>query len=95
MEAVRIRILGLFKRINTIDGEYLVIDDDKICKTLREARPERPRGASGRQQHLEETDMPPAKKRCSPSPPRAPKPPQPKPPLVKANTFTTVPTYGE
>ncbi|CAJ0605821.1 unnamed protein product [Cylicocyclus nassatus] len=62
MEAVWIRILDVFKCINTIDGEYLVIDDDKICKTLQEAHPKRPRGASNKQQHLEETDMFPAKR---------------------------------
>ncbi|CAJ0599673.1 unnamed protein product [Cylicocyclus nassatus] len=70
---------------------YLVIDDDKICKTLRKALSKRPRGASNRQQQMEETDMPPAKRRCSSNPL---KPPQPKPPPVKANILTSVPAAG-
>ncbi|CAJ0591329.1 unnamed protein product [Cylicocyclus nassatus] len=42
-KAAESEISDSFKCISAIDGEYLVIDDDKICKTLREARPKRPR----------------------------------------------------
>ncbi|CAJ0591279.1 unnamed protein product [Cylicocyclus nassatus] len=46
---------------------------DRVYKILRDGRPKKPKVLGSRQVHLEETRTPPAKRRHSPAPPRAPK----------------------
>ncbi|CAJ0594160.1 unnamed protein product [Cylicocyclus nassatus] len=90
MEGVRVKIVDLFSCIGIIDGEFLVFNEEKIHKILRERRPKKPRAFGSRQSHLEDTNVPLAKRRYSPPQPRATKPP----PLKVTSSSSTQPGSG-
>ncbi|CAJ0605825.1 unnamed protein product [Cylicocyclus nassatus] len=77
MDGIKVKIVDLFACIEKIDGDFLILNEDRVYKILRDGRPKKPKVLGSRQVHLEETRTPPAKRRHSPAPPRAPKPPKP------------------
>ncbi|CAJ0606219.1 unnamed protein product [Cylicocyclus nassatus] len=73
MDGIKVKIVDLFSCIEKIDGDFLILNEDRIYKILRDGRPKKPKALGSQQIHLKETRMPPAKRRHSPAPPRAPK----------------------